>query len=279
MSQSRLTSAELICIAGIFIWTIGELHTHVEAQSIRMLPDGHGKVPTVTMSLAIEREEARKLREIIRKTMATTTDEFSSRAMLNAIITQAGASALEFPELTRLLNPSSSLPMQVVIAEREAMMNAIPAIAPAEGWLASGFGERIDPVTKKKTDHKGLDISSYPGTVIRAPADGIVRYAKRYGKFGNYVSLVHGFGIVTKYGHLQDILVKAGQPVKRGDIIARMGSSGKSTGTHVHYEIWINDKPFNPYAFMPKVMVPGTTITATNDNLPDRQVIELATSH
>jgi murein DD-endopeptidase MepM/ murein hydrolase activator NlpD len=211
--------------------------------------------------------------------MVTASDEFSSRTLLSALITQAGASSFEFPELTRLLNPSSSLPLQVIIAERVSMMKALPTMAPAEGWLASGFGERIDPMSKRKTEHRGLDISNNPGTVIRAPADGIVRFAGKYGQFGVYLSLVHGYGVVTKYGHLKEVLVKPGQPVKRGDIVARMGSSGKSTGTHVHYEIWINDKAFNPYAFMPKAMLPGTTVTTPNDNLPARQVVELATRH
>lgn len=275
----RLTSAELTCIAGIFIWTIGELHTHVETQSIRLLPDQQGHAPTLTMSLAMERREARQLREQIRKSNVSPTDEFSSRALLSALITQAGATPLEFPGLERLLNPSSSLPLQVVLAERNAMINAIPTMAPAEGWLASGFGERVDPITRKVSGHRGLDISNNPGTVIRAPSDGIVRYSGRYGKFGNYISLVHGYGVVTKYGHLSDTVVKSGQVVKRGDIIARMGNSGKSTGTHVHYEIWINDKAFNPYAFMPKAMRPGTTITFPADNLPSREAIELATRH
>lgn len=276
---NRLTSAELTCIAGIFVWTIGELHTHVETQSIRLLPDYQGKTQTITASLIMERQEARYLRQRLKETMVTKSDEFSSRALLHALVTQAGASAFEFPELTRLLNPNSSLTLQSVIAERESMMNALPTMAPAEGWLASGFGDRVDPMTKKRSEHRGLDISNSPGTVIRAPADGIVRYAAKYGQFGVYLSLVHGYGIVTKYGHLKEVLVKPGQPVKRGDIIARMGNSGKSTGTHVHYEIWINDKAFNPYAFMPKAMRPGTTVTIPNDNLPARQVIELATRH
>lgn len=277
----RLTSAELTCIVGVFIWTIGELHTHVETQSIRMIPDNQGLAPTITLSLAIERREARLLREMLRQSTVTSTDEFSSRTLLEALITQSGATPLEFPELPKLLNPSSALPLQLIVAERQAMLSAIPTISPAEGWLASPFGDRMDPITKRKSEHRGLDISNNEGTYIRAPSNGIVRYAARYGGFGNYVSLVHGHGIVTKYAHLKEVRVKAGQNVKRGDIIAVMGSSGKSTGSHVHYEVWINDKPFNPYAFMPKVMKPGSAkhLVSVPDNLPSRQQIELATSH
>ncbi len=247
-----------------------------------MIPDNHGKTPNITWSLAIERREARMLREMLRQSSITPTDEFSSRALLEAVVQQTGATSLEFPELQKLLNPSSALPLQLIVAERQTMLNALPTASPAEGWLASGFGERIDPMSKRKSDHRGLDISNNEGTFIRAPSDGIVRYAARYGGFGNYISIVHGYGIVTKYGHLKEVRVKSGQPVKRGDIIAVMGSSGKSTGSHVHYEVWINDKAFNPYAFMPKVMKPGVInhmFIAQPDNLPSRQQIELATRH
>jgi murein DD-endopeptidase MepM/ murein hydrolase activator NlpD len=154
--------------------------------------------------------------------------------------------------------------------KRGEILSALPLIAPAEGWFASGFGRRIDPMTHRLAEHKGLDISNNPGTPIIAPADGIVRFASTFGRFGNYISIVHGQGVLTKYAHLKEVLVHKGQLVKKGDVIALMGSSGKSTGTHLHYEIWINDHAFNPYAFLPKVMSHENT---RKENVPQYMLL------
>ena len=178
----------------------------------------------------------------------------SSRALLASILGQTGLSPLDIPELSFASGNGQTLSAFVLSEKRREILRALPLISPAQGWFASGFGQRIDPVTRRVAEHKGLDISNNPGTPIIAPADGIVRFASTFGHFGNYVSIVHGQGVLTKYGHLKDVLVHKGQVVKKGDVIALMGSSGKSTGTHLHYEIWINDHAFNPYAFMPKVM-------------------------
>lgn len=275
--SKALTSTEITCIAGMVLWAIGECHTHVETQAIRHLPNSSriafSKLKEVTA-------EVHSLQKSLLSQAATGLDEYESRVILQNMLTQTGLSKLEFPEIGTLLNPSTSLPLQMLVPQREQMIAALPSISPAEGWLASGFGDRLDPMSKAKSDHKGLDISNNEGTVIRAPSNGYIRYAAKYGRFGNYVSIVHGFGIVTKYAHLKEARVTAGQYVKRGDIIALMGSTGKSTGTHLHYEVWVNDKPFNPYVFLPKIMKPnGRTSglnTAFTDNIPVRQTIEVA---
>lgn len=273
--SKALSLPEVVCTIGLVAWTLGECHQHVEKSSLSWMG-----VKELGVLEAKEKQmsqfEAKSLQNI-------ETQDMESRAALVATLERAGLSFLEFPEIKTLLNPISELSRQMILEQRAAMMAALPSIAPAEGWLASGFGGRNDPWTKTKGEHKGLDISNVEGTVIRAPADGYIRYAARYGGFGNYISIVHGFGLVTKYGHLKEVRVKAGQPVKRGDIIALMGSTGKSTGTHLHYEVWVNDKPFNPYAFMPKVMQQNARV-ATDfahrmpDNLPVRQAIEVASS-
>jgi len=246
---------------------MGELQAYVEATSYRQF-----RSRQVMQKVSDEVSQKHELMEL----------DASTRSVIETVMLKAGLSFLEFPDIKTLLDPESSLPLQVVVAQREAMIRSIPSIAPADGWLASGFGVRIDPWNKTRGEHKGLDISNIEGTVVRAPADGYIRYAARYGRFGNYISIVHGYGVVTKYAHLKETRVKAGQAVKRGDIIALMGSTGKSTGTHLHYEVWINDKPFNPYAFMPKIMQQNAKISLEShrvDNLPNRQIIEVASMH
>jgi len=174
--------------------------------------------------------------------------------VLASILGQTGLSPLDIPKLSFASGNGQTLSAFVLSEKRRYILRALPLISPAEGWFASGFGRRTDPMTRRVAEHKGLDISNNPGTPIIAPADGIVRFAKPFGRCGNYISIVHGKGVLTEYGHLQQVLVRKGQVVKKGDVIALMGSSGKSTGTHLHYEIWINDHAFNPYAFLPKVM-------------------------
>lgn len=114
----------------------------------------------------------------------------------------------------------------------------------------SGFGRRIDPFTGRLAFHSGLDLSAPPGSRIYSTAPGKVVAAERNGAYGNMVDIEHGFGIVTRYAHLSQILVREGQVVKKGAPIGVQGSTGRSTGQHVHYEVRINDKAFNPKNFL-----------------------------
>jgi murein DD-endopeptidase MepM/ murein hydrolase activator NlpD len=122
-----------------------------------------------------------------------------------------------------------------------------PSIWPTNGWTSSGFGYRMDPFTQKRTFHYGLDIVSTLGNPVVAPADGYVLEAvQSRGQLGNYIVLNHGGGLTTMYGHLSKIAVRPGQKIKRGDLIGNVGSTGKSIGPHVHYEVRMNGKPVNP---------------------------------
>jgi murein DD-endopeptidase MepM/ murein hydrolase activator NlpD len=125
-----------------------------------------------------------------------------------------------------------------------------PSIWPTSGYISSGFGYRRHPIKRTIEFHRGLDIANLPGTNIYATADGVVDFAGRQAGYGNYLSINHGYGFKTKYGHLRKILVKEGQEVKRGDIIAKMGSSGLATGPHLHYEVRIVNKPVNPFHYI-----------------------------
>ncbi len=133
---------------------------------------------------------------------------------------------------------------------QKSMFSCTPSITPAEGWVSSRFGYRISPFTSKKEFHSGLDIASRVGTEILSPADGIVTSVGRSDGLGINIIVNHGYGFKTIYGHLSKTLVKNGQAVKRGQNIAMMGNSGRSTGSHLHYEIHLNEVPVNPEIYI-----------------------------
>ena len=132
------------------------------------------------------------------------------------------------------------------VERREALAGATPSIWPAHGWLTGTFGGRSDPFTGEPGYHQGIDISTEKGQPIYATADGTVESASYTGDYGNLIVLRHGFGLTTRYGHLSSFAARTGQTVKRGDIIGYVGSTGRSTGAHVHYEILANGKLINP---------------------------------
>lgn len=119
-----------------------------------------------------------------------------------------------------------------------------------EGWLSSNFGKRTDPFTGRPARHEGLDFAGKLGADIIAVAHGVVTWSGTRSGYGNLVEINHGSGYATRYGHNQKNLVKVGQTVKRGQLIARMGSSGRSTGPHVHFEVLRNGNPVDPSRYL-----------------------------
>lgn len=132
------------------------------------------------------------------------------------------------------------------VERREALAAATPSIWPVSGWLSSAYGARTDPFNGGRDFHSGLDISADSGQPVRATADGVVAAARQNGNFGKLVVLDHGFSIGTRYGHLSRFAVIEGQRVRRGDVIGYVGSTGRSTSPHVHYELTLNGRPVNP---------------------------------
>lgn len=132
------------------------------------------------------------------------------------------------------------------VERRGALAAATPSIWPVTGWLSSSYGNRRDPFTGGADFHPGLDISADAGEPVRAPADGTVTSSAQNGAYGNLVEIEHGFGITTRYGHLARFAVTAGQRVRRGDVVGYVGSTGRSTSPHLHYEIWMNGRLTNP---------------------------------
>jgi murein DD-endopeptidase MepM/ murein hydrolase activator NlpD len=138
---------------------------------------------------------------------------------------------------------------QKLVAQSQ-LLASTPSIAPVRGILTDGFGGRSDPFTGEPGTHNAIDISSAVGQAVRAPADGIVVKAEWANGYGNVIYLSHGYGFSTRYGHLSAYAAKPGQHVKRGDIIAYVGSTGRSTGPHLHYEVRLNNTPVNPLEYI-----------------------------
>ncbi len=126
----------------------------------------------------------------------------------------------------------------------------MPTIIPAEGFITSYFGVRNSPFTDRQEFHKALDIAAKTGTPILAPASGTVSYVGEVGAYGKNIEISHGSGIVTKYAHLDSLNVKKGDKVERYDVIGAMGSTGRSTGPHLHYEVRINGIPTDPLLYV-----------------------------
>ncbi len=129
---------------------------------------------------------------------------------------------------------------------QKSLLSATPSIWPARGWVTSGFGLRKSPFTGLREKHEGYDIGARHGSDVRATADGVVVVQGRETGYGNMVELDHGYGMRTRYGHNSKNLVKVGDRVKRGQVIAQVGNTGRSTGPHVHYEVLLNGVPVNP---------------------------------
>jgi murein DD-endopeptidase MepM/ murein hydrolase activator NlpD len=134
--------------------------------------------------------------------------------------------------------------------DQRSLLASTPSIWPARGWVTSDFGQRLDPYTADRVMHAGLDIAAPHGKDVISPAEGTVVFAGLEGGYGNVLVIDHGYGIKTRYGHLAKITVKAGDRIKRGQVIAVVGNTGRSTGPHLHYEVRVNGIPQNPRKFI-----------------------------
>jgi len=134
--------------------------------------------------------------------------------------------------------------------KQTSLFASTPAIWPARGWVTSNFGYRISPFTGLRQMHEGMDIANAMGTLVLAPANGIVSRVDRENGLGKNITINHGYGILTKYGHLSETYVHVGKRVKRGEKIAAIGNTGRSTGPHLHYEIVVNGVNINPEKYI-----------------------------
>ncbi len=165
---------------------------------------------------------------------------------------QATSTAYRVQQLQNraVLQEQSLQELYELLQDQKTLLAATPSIWPAKGWLTSGFGYRISPFTGTSQFHEGIDIANNMGTPIRATADGVVVSVKTHVGYGKMVVIDHGYGVVTRYGHCSEIFVKPGMKVKRGDVIASMGNTGRSTGPHLHYEVRVNGVAVNPMRYI-----------------------------
>ena len=134
--------------------------------------------------------------------------------------------------------------------DQQALLASAPSIWPVRGWVTSDFSVRLDPYTGERVMHEGLDVAAAAGSKVRTPADGTVVFNGVEGGYGRVLVLDHGYGLKTRFGHLLKTDVKVGEKVKRGQVIAQVGNSGRSTGPHLHYEVRVNGVADNPRKFI-----------------------------
>jgi murein DD-endopeptidase MepM/ murein hydrolase activator NlpD len=201
------------------------------------------------------------------RAMETLPAFVKSRAMGGSSTATAKQDGRYTNALTALANPEDTFGLLRTVLEglesrlnlvqrnverRNALANATPSIWPAHGWLTSTMGRRTDPMTGGDDYHPGLDIAGDKGQAIYATAAGVVTHASRQGNYGNLIVIDHGFGLQTRYGHLSAFQVRQGDHVQRGDLIGRLGATGRATGNHLHYEVLANGRLLNPLRLLTK---------------------------
>jgi murein DD-endopeptidase MepM/ murein hydrolase activator NlpD len=140
--------------------------------------------------------------------------------------------------------------LQEYFDDQRSLLASTPSIWPTRGWVTSDFGTRLDPLSADRKMHEGLDVATPHGQPVRAPSDGVVVFNGVEGGYGKVLVIDHGYGVKTRYGHLSETDVRVGDRVKRGDKVAAVGNTGKSTGPHLHYEVRVNGIPENPRKFI-----------------------------
>lgn len=158
----------------------------------------------------------------------------------------------EFDRLSREMNDRNKSFQGLIgsLETKRSLLASTPTIWPVKGWLTAGFGQRRSPFTGQRQMHEGVDIANTVGTPVIASADGIVTYTGPLGGFGDVVSVDHGHKISTFYAHLQQHKVAQGQRVRRGDVIGLVGTTGRVTGPHLHYEIQVNEVSVDPTKYV-----------------------------
>jgi murein DD-endopeptidase MepM/ murein hydrolase activator NlpD len=157
---------------------------------------------------------------------------------------------MEQVEQATTVQESSFSTLLKSLESKRNRLAATPSLRPVSGWISSNFGYRVSPFTGRRELHRGLDIATRKGTPIIAPADGVVIFAGKKWLIGNMIALDHGYGMLTRYGHLYKILKKKGDRVKRGEVIGKVGNTGRSTGPHLHYEVRLNGVPVNSIKYI-----------------------------
>ncbi len=264
----------LFLLAGMFSWfaydyftiksrvpRLAELEKQAELDEQQLVHMAH-RIDDLTQEMKSQKELSRKLKVMVN----LEVDEAEAHGLggpdpiFSDPVNDPGRSK---KELVRLMHRTlDNLENEMAIGEsdkanlldffehQKILLASTPSIWPTKGWMSSRFGYRISPFTGKKEFHRGIDVATRMGAPIVAPADGIVSFAGRDGGYGKMVTIKHGYGLMTRYGHLEKWLVKKGQHVKRGEVIALVGNTGRSTGPHLHYEVHLNHMAVDPLRYI-----------------------------
>ncbi|HLB05551.1 MAG TPA: M23 family metallopeptidase [Thermodesulfobacteriota bacterium] len=170
---------------------------------------------------------------------------FDREALLKDMVAKLDRLNIEAKEQEKSLHE-----LHASIQNRESLLAATPSLWPVRGYISSGFGDRESPFDSGNEFHEGIDISAPSGSTVAAAAEGVVTFAARNNDLGNAVTIDHGYGIVSRYGHMSEISVHIGQKVRAGERIGAVGSTGRSTGPHLHYEVAVNGYKVNPIKYL-----------------------------
>ena len=227
------------------------LSTFFSVQYFTSLSQTHelSKLRVENRELQSANEQFSKSVESLRTQLHTVEDRTRKLAIVAGISTldetsQGGVGGLRPADLGDL----STLEQKFVA--QSLLLSSTPSIAPVHGILTDGFGGRSDPFTGEQGVHNAIDISSAIGQAVRAPADGIVVKSEWANGYGNVIYISHGYGYSTRYAHVSGYGLQPGDHVKRGDVIGYVGSTGRSTGPHLHYEVRLNNVPVNPLEYI-----------------------------
>jgi len=170
---------------------------------------------------------------------------FDREALLKDMVAKLDRLNIEAKEQEKSLHE-----LHASIQNRESLLAATPSLWPVRGYISSGFGDRESPFDSGNEFHEGIDISAPSGSTVAAAAEGVVTFAARNNDLGNAVTIDHGYGIVSRHGHMSEISVHIGQKVRAGERIGAVGSTGRSTGPHLHYEVAVNGYKVNPIKYL-----------------------------
>jgi murein DD-endopeptidase MepM/ murein hydrolase activator NlpD len=246
MSIRVPVAAILFCFVMFAVGTSAVVSVSVRAVEYRTMK---AKLQTITTHY----DEMRSTMSSLKKAEADLRHLFGLKTKTE-ILMAADASdtgSLDMDALKIEINKAmeSAADIKNYLAEQRDIYLATPEGEPADGYISSRYGPRTHPLTGLRGFHSGIDISIPPGSAVNATADGVVSYSGRTARSGYTVVLEHGHGFRTAYAHNRKNLVHVGQRVRRGDTIAESGSTGMSTGPHVHYEIWKDGRHVNPSSY------------------------------
>ncbi len=221
------------------------------------------RIDKITQKMCELKEFDRKLKVMVNLETSEDNGQFGVGGSDPILLDSKHTMGKTHREVVRLMHHSlDNLENEIALGEQDkaelhkflesqkVLLASTPSIWPTKGWMSSRFGYRISPFTGQKEFHKGIDISARINASIVAPAGGIVSFVGRDHGYGKVLTINHGYGLMTKYAHLNKSLVKKGQYIKRGETIALVGNTGRSTGPHLHYEVHLNRVAVNPLRYI-----------------------------